>query len=222
VTDLGVPVVSTLTCRNRPLVEIGEELDRLAAIELLASIHCVTGDHPAARLGLESPVSFGLDSFELLDLAAPRGAPLSVAESPAGAPASWRPERLAAKAAAGASMAVLNHAGEVEDLVAFADEVHALAPGLAMIAPVPVIADRRSAEALRRFPGLRLPAGFIDTILAAEDPLRRGCDQAVAMVAELEDSGRFAGINLSGAATTGAITDRARLMTAIIEQCGAN
>ena len=211
---VGLRAIVTLTCRERSVDALTRDIAELrdAGVE---AVHCVTGDHPAARLGLHGDYEFPLDSFGLLALARSLGAPVSVAESPAARPRRRRPERLAAKAKAGASVAILNHAGPPDALIDFADACRALAPTLELVAPVPVITGRASAATLQRFPGLVLPAGLVSSILDARDPHAEGVAAAVAIGRTLRESGRFGSLNLSGIGADAGLVERAELMASV-------
>ena len=213
----SVPVIATITCRGRTDAALDTQIDALVALGVHA-VHCVTGDHPAARLGLDLWPTFSRDGTELAARAAGRGARVSVAESPASPPIGFRAPRLLSKQDAGADMAVLNHAGSTDDLVGFADQCRSLGVTLDLIAPVPVITDRRSAASLERFPGLTLPPGLIECILGADDPVSAGIAAATRMGSDLLDSGRFQGVNLSGSAADTGIVGRAQLMAAVARE----
>lgn len=210
----GVAAIVTLTCRTRSAEVLGDYISQLHEARVTA-VHCVTGDHPAARFGATGEYDFALDSFGMVALARSLGAAVSVAESPAARPSEKRPQRLAAKARAGASVAVLNHAGAPSALVDFADATRRLAPDLALVAPVPVITDHRSAEALARFPGLVLPPGLTERILGASNPRAEGVTAAVEIGRALWASGRFAALNLSGPGADASLAERAALMAAV-------
>jgi len=213
----AMPVIATTTCRGRTDAELDTQIDALVALGVYA-VHCVTGDHPAARLGLDLWPTFSRDGTELAARAAGRGARVSVAESPASPPIGFRAPRLMSKQDAGADMAVLNHAGSTDDLIDFADQCRSLGVTLDLVAPVPVITDRRSAAALERFPGLTLPPGLVERILGADDPVSTGTDAAVRMGRDLLDSGRFRGVNLSGSGADTGFVGRARLMARIARE----
>lgn len=214
VVDAGLATIATVTCRDRSERELAAEVDALVEAGVLF-VHCVTGDHPAARLGLDRDVTFELDGTELASLAAGRGARVSVAESPASPPTRWRAQRLLSKQHAGARLAILNHAGSPQRLEEFAREARDLGVTMQLIAPVPVVTDRRSAASLARFPGLQLPPGLTDRILADTDPRAAGIAAAAELGAELLASATFAGINLSGAAADGGICARAEVMAQV-------
>jgi 5,10-methylenetetrahydrofolate reductase len=214
VAETGLRVISTLTCRDRTAAQARAELEALADLPLVA-VHCVTGDHPAARFRADATAEFSLDSIELIGVAATHDVAISVAESPAAAPESWRPQRLLDKQRAGASMAILNHGGNVEAMIEFADRCHDRGVVIPLIAPVPVITDHRSAEVLARFPGLVLPSHLSEHILEASNPEEAGVAAAVAIAQRLLESRRFAAVNLSGSAAAGGVLARSRIMARV-------
>jgi 5,10-methylenetetrahydrofolate reductase len=215
-----LPIVSTVTCRGRSRVELEAELIAMWNTGVLA-VHCVTGDHPRSRLHLALDPPFGADSLEMSAWAAGVGMAVSVAESPAAPPQAWRPVRVREKARAGAGVVILNHAGPVDALIGFVDACRDLGVTVPFVAPVPVITDHRSAEALRRFPGLVLPPGLLEAVLGAADPVSRGIEAAIEIGRHLLGSGRFAAVNLSGSASAGGMRDRARIMAAIAKELAA-
>lgn len=192
----GVPTIATVTGRHHGVDGAAARARSLRDAGATA-VHCVTGDHPAA-LGIDRPVSFGAESITIVAAASTAGVPTTVAESPASP--GPRVARLLAKQRAGAGAAVLNHAGPARALVAFADACADAGVDLPLVAPVPMVVDVRRAAALAAFPGLQLVPGMLDAIAGAADPLAEGLRWAGDLADELHDSGRFAGINLSGAA----------------------
>ena len=209
----NVPVIATITGRDRDLAAAGT-LMREYRDAGAAAIHCVTGDHPAA-VGIDRPTRFGAESMTLIAAAVDAGIPATVGESPASP--GRRSERVAAKQTAGASMCVLNHAGEADDMIAFADACRAAGATLPLIAPVPMVADRHAAVGLAAFPGLRLPHGFLDAIIDADDPASAGLTAGRGFVRRWASSGRFAGINLSGGAGGIDPWDRLQLTSEFIQ-----
>lgn len=211
---VDLPAIVTVTGRGRTEAEHAAEIVRLVRNDVVA-VHCVTGDHPSVRLGPDATATFTLDGMQLSAIARSSGATVSVCESPAANPVEARPTRVAAKQAAGADLVVLNHAGPPAALVDFADRCRDAGAVLALVAPVPVITDHRSAHALSQFPGLVLPDGLVDRVLSADDPHTTGVRAAAEIGAELIDSGRFAAVNLSGSATSGGPEARAETMAEV-------
>ena len=210
----GLRPIITITGRGRHADTIADEVDAVLATRPLA-VHAVTGDHPAARLAHSAPVHFGLDGTRIAAAVRDRGGAVTVAESPAAPPVAWRPQRLLDKQRAGADAAILNHAGALALLEEFAAAARAIDVSMPLVAPVPVITDRRSAEALAHFPGLVLPDGLITLILGAADPLVAGIDVAVDLGRRALASPWFDAVNLSGAGTGAGVTERADLMATV-------
>lgn len=214
VVDRGLPTIATVTCRNRSDEDCVERIAELAEAGA-AAILCVTGDHPAARFGAGRSADFPLDSVQLAALARSTGVAVAVAESPASAPVDRRPARLLTKQRAGADLAILNHAGDEDDLVAFADAAVEVGVALPIVAPVPVITDPGSLRALTRFPGVRLP----QTVTRSVGPDGvDGVGAAVRFGRRLLASGRFRHVNLSGRATTDGQLSRNRVMAEVADR----
>ena len=216
----GVAVVATVTPRDRSGLECTIEIDALIGAGVLA-VHCVTGDHPAARLGADFTATFSMDGTRLAALARSHGAFVTVAESPASPPVEWRPDRVLSKQHAGADAVILNHAGSVDDLCRFARRCRDVGVTMPLVAPVPVVTDHRSAHALTQFPGLCLPPGLLEAVLHDRDPHRAGIDAAVDIGRALLASGEFRHLNLSGSASGSGLAERAEVMTEVAEAIGA-
>ncbi len=219
----GLPLVITVTGRNRTRSQAEGLLDELAELNL-AAVHCVTGDHPAARFGPDHHARFGVDSQMLVALAAARGLTVSVAESPASPPVDERAQRVSNKERSGAAVVVVNHAGSADDLRRFSKQVAAIGVSLPLVGPVPLIADRASARRLTQFPGLALDSSLVERVLRSCKPQEEGRRMAVAfgrsLLAPEDEHGRpMAGLNLSGVGPTDARA-RADFVTDIINDLG--
>lgn len=210
----GLAVIATVACRDRTPDDCREAIDRRLTVGADVVL-CVTGDHPAARFGPAHSAEFALDSVRLTALARASGALVAVAESPASEPVDVRAERMVDKQRAGADLAILNHAGDVDALVGFAADAGRLGAAVAMAAPVPVITDRASLEALTQFPGVVLPESLIGYISTADDPSSAGIDAAVGFGRAVLESGRFTHLNLSGRATNAGQLARSHVMAAV-------
>jgi methylenetetrahydrofolate reductase (NADPH) len=221
VVDAGLPAIATLTGRGRDRETAVRDVDLLLAAGT-AFVHCVTGDHPAARFGPDATAAFPLDGTQLTAIARDRGAQVSVAESPASPPVDRRAERLAVKQAAGADVAVLNHGGSPGRMRAFARAVRDRGVALPLVAPVPVVTDVASAHALEQFPGVELPSGLTRRIITAADPVRAGVAAAIDVGRELldRDASAFAAVNLSGSATGDGPEARAEIMAEVAAGIG--
>ncbi len=189
-----VRTLVTITGRGRTLSTAVGAADAAIAAGAVA-IHCVTGDHPRG-VSASGPDWFGTESLLMVSTLAGRGVPTTVAESPASD--GRRTERLLDKQIAGAAACILNHSGDSEDLIDFAQRARDDGVVLPLFAPIPFVADAQTAESLENFPGLRLPSGYTEHIRSASDPEHVGLRLAMEMAATLSASGLFAGCNLSG------------------------
>jgi 5,10-methylenetetrahydrofolate reductase len=165
-----------LNCRDRNRVALEGELAALANIG--ASVHCVTGDHPAIGHRPDASAVFDLDSPQLAALAAEHGLLVSVAESPLAPPMALRPGRLVEKVRAGAHACLVNHCAGTGPLRAFVREAQdAGAATTWFLASVPLVAGPASLAQLRAYPGVVIPPRF-------ESAVDDGADLAVAEAAE--------------------------------------
>lgn len=213
----GVPVWSGLNCRDRNRVALEGELAALAEVGVSA-VHCVTGDHTATGHRPDAAPVFDLDAPQLAALARAAGHLVSVGESPASPPTRWRADRLAVKAAAGAEVCFVNHAGGAEPVRRFVEDCRSQSVEATFIACVPLVTDRGSAELLRTFTSLVTPPGYLDAILAASDPYTTGIAAAVDLGRQLLDIPGVRGINVSGGPVAGGEVGFAEAMAEVAER----
>lgn len=222
----GVAVWAGVTCRDRNRVAMEGEFAALGHVGV-AGVHCVTGDHPLTGSRPEAAPVFDLDSTRAAALARTFGHLVSVAESPASPPVDRRAARVVEKTRAGAEVCFVNHAGGAAPVAAFIDSavVAAICDGRevqlpAFVACVPLVVDVTSAEALRSFTSLKLPAGFLDRILIAPDPYEEGITAAIELSADLLSIDGVAGVNLSGGAGPGHELRFARALATVADELG--
>ena len=190
----GLRVWTGLNMRDRNRVAIEGELAALA-VEGVAGVHCVTGDHSATGHRPDAAPVFDLDSTEATALARAAGHVVSVAASPAAPPVERRAARLREKLRAGADVCFVNHAGGAAPVRRFIDEVAADA----MYIPcVPVVVDHASAAVLESFTTLVLPEDFLSRVRDAHDPRAEGIALAVALAERMLALPGVVGVNLSG------------------------
>ncbi len=197
ISQMGLPVWSGVNCRDRNRVALQGEIAALAASSV-AGVHCVTGDHPLIGHRPDAAPVFDLDSTRLAALARSHGHLVSVAESPAAPPTALRPARLAEKVRAGADVCFINHCGPAEAVADFIDSIDVAARPRAFVACVPVVVDSGSAALLKTFTSLVLPAGYLDRILASDDPYAAGIRSAVQLSEQMLTVPGVSGVNLSG------------------------
>ncbi|SDO37813.1 5,10-methylenetetrahydrofolate reductase [Microbacterium sp. ru370.1] len=190
----GLRVWTGLNMRDRNRVAIEGELAALA-VEGVAGVHCVTGDHTRTGHRPDAAPVFDLDSTEATALARAAGHVVSVAASPAAPPVDRRAARLREKIRAGADVCFVNHAGGAVPVRRFIAEA---GNGIRYIPCVPVVVDHASADLLESFTTLVLPEGFVRRIRDARDPRAEGIALAAAMAQEMLAIPGVVGVNLSG------------------------
>ena len=200
--ERGLRVWAGLNCRDRNRVALEGELAALAHAGA-AAVHCVTGDHPASGRRPEAAGVFDLEGTTLVPRARALGLLTSVAESPSAPPVADRPRRLAEKVRAGAQAAMLQYCGEAADVAAFAAAARAAGVDVPLLPGVPVVVDEEGAELVASFAAAVLPAGYLETVRAA-DPFAAGVAAAVRYGRELLDVDGVAGVVLAGGAAPGA------------------
>lgn len=220
--DAGFAVWSGVNCRDRNRVALEGELAALADVGVDAVL-CVTGDHPSQGSRPDAAAVFDLDSTALVPLAVAAGLRTAVAVGPAVQSSPPPLQRMLAKEAAGATVAFVDHCGGVEAVAAFVGEARGAGSRLAFIPCVPTVVDAGSGRLLQSFPGLALPPGFLDGILAARDPRAAGIAAAVRMSRELLAIDGVIGVDLSGGpgADDGADVGLARAMGEIADRLRA-
>ena len=200
----------TLTCRDRNRVVLEQELASLPGAGA-DGVLCVTGDGRAPGVRPEVTQVFDLDGTRLAALAAERGLPVAVPESPTAPPRALRPARLVEKQRAGASLAVLNHVGSVAEVAEFLRAARAAGLSIPVVAAVAVYTDEVSAQVLAGFPGLGLDPVAVGRVLADPDPVEAGIAAAVEEARALLGTGLVAGVNVSGLASARGVEDVARV-----------
>lgn len=198
----GLQVWTGFNCRDRNRVAMEGELAALAHVGV-AGVHCVTGDHTRTGQRPDATPVFDLDSTEAASLARAAGHLVSVAEAPATPPVRRRPDRLLEKFRAGAEICFVNHSGGAAPVADFVARAQDLGAAMGFIPCIPIVVDRESAELLRSFTTLVLPDGYLERILAAEDPFTEGIETAVELGREFLAIDGVVGVNLSGGAGPG-------------------
>jgi len=188
----GGRVWTTLACRDRNRVVLEQELAGLSAV--------------------------GVDGVRLAALAADRGLPVAVPESPEAPPVDLRPARVAEKQRAGAQLCVLNHVRSPARVAAFVAAARAAGATLPFLASVAVYTDEPSARLLQRFPGLHLDGAAVERVLAAPDPRAAGIAAAVAEARALLAVPGVVGVNLSGLGSARGEDDGAQIKAAVAER----
>jgi 5,10-methylenetetrahydrofolate reductase len=208
---------TTLACRDRNRVVLEQELAGLAVVGV-DGVLCVTGDGRGASVRLGVTQVFDLDGVRLAALAAERGRPVAVAESPEAPPVDLRPARVAQKQRAGAQLCVLNHVSGPARVAEFVAAARAAGATLPFLAGVAVYTDEPSARVLQRFPGLHLDDVVVTRVLQAPDPREAGIEAAVAEARALLAIPGVVGVNLSGAGSSAGVDDGAAVKAEVAER----
>jgi methylenetetrahydrofolate reductase (NADPH) len=216
----GLPVWAGLNCRDRNRVALEGEIAGLAHAGVVA-VHCVTGDHPASGHRPDAMPVFDLESHELVPRARAAGLLVSVAESPAAPPVAHRAGRLAEKVRAGAQICLLQFCGEVEDVAAFIGAARRAGADVPVLPGVPVIVDEYGAALMASFAAAVLPAGYVEAVRRAADPVAAGVEVAVRYARALLTVEGVAGVVLGGAPEPGSGTLLARALAAVGSELGA-
>ncbi len=198
----GLQVWTGINSRDRNRVAIEGELAGLAEVGV-AGLHCVTGDHTLTGDRPDAAPVFDIDSTRIAALARAAGHLVSVGEAPATPPVARRPDRLLQKMRAGAEVCFVNHAGGAAPVRDFIERAQDLGATMSFVPCVPVVVDRASAELLESFTTLVLPAGYLERILAADDPFREGIAATVELSREMLEIDGVRGVDLSGGTTVG-------------------
>ncbi len=189
-------------CRDRNRVALEAEAAALAHLGV-AGVNCVTGDHTGSGHRSDAKPVFDLDSTQLASLARAAGLLVSVGENPVAPPVHLRAGRLAQKVRAGAHLCFVNLPHSPELVREFRAQALAAGADVPFVVGVPVITSKSAAEEVLRFHGLRLPDGFLNRILSADNPRLEGIRAAVAHAEKLLEVPGVRGLNLSGLSAPG-------------------
>lgn len=212
--EAGLPAWAGLNCRDRNRVALEGEI--AACIDAGAlGLHCVTGDHPSSGGRADTRAVFDLDAQGLVRLAARRGVRVSVAHAPAVPPAAIRLPRLLAKVAAGADTVFVDHCGGPSAVAVATAALRAAGFAGTVLACVPVVTDVESAQVLLSFASGRVPPGYVEVVLEADDPRAAGVDAAVALSRAVLAIPGVDGVNLSGGTRPGRETAAAEALAEI-------
>lgn len=181
VQDEGLGAWPGLNARDRNRVALESELLALADIGV-AGVHCVTGNHTHSGNRPDAMPVFDLDSTRLASLATGVGLRVSVAASPHTPPVSMRPMRTADKAAAGASVCMIDQPSSPIEVGTFIESTRSLgADSMTFLAVVSVVLGRDDFERWRQYPNVRIPAGWAEAIEASDDVGETGRSLALSL-----------------------------------------
>ena len=211
--DADVEPWPGINCRDRNRVALESELVALRSLGV-RRVHCVTGDHPVTGDRGDAMPVFDLESFTLAALAVDLGFEVSVAETPGAPPFEVRPHRIAEKAKTGATICVVNHAGDVADVAAFVTAAQEACTGqMEFIVCVAAAFDSATAASLDAYPSHRVPHGYFTSVSEGEHPWDAGVEAATAYGRQVLAIPGVVGVDI-GAFTPAGATERDRSATA--------
>jgi methylenetetrahydrofolate reductase (NADPH) len=219
----GIEPILQFTCRDRNRLALEADLMGAAACGV-HNVLCLTGDDPKAGDQPQTKPVFDVDSVALTAIARalrdkgelPSGRKvagraaffLGAADVPVDPPPAWRPDKLAAKAAAGAEFAQTQFCmdtGVVRRYTARLLE-HALTRGIFLLIGIAPLRSARSARWMReRLYGTIIPDVFIERLERAAEPAAEGERIAIELIEELAATPGVAGVHLMAPANEEAL-----------------
>jgi methylenetetrahydrofolate reductase (NADPH) len=219
----GIDPVLQLTCRDRNRIALAADLMGAAACGI-HNLLLLTGDDPKAGDEPQAKPVFDLDSKRLTELARnirdrgklPSGHRiagvarffLGTADLPIDPPPGWRPEKLAAKVAAGAQFAQTQFCMDA-DLIRRYTRRLAESEDVGSLALLIGIAPLRSAKSARwmlhHLPGTIIPDQLIGRLEAASDPAAEGRRICLDLIGELASVEGVAGVHVMAPANEAAV-----------------
>ena len=219
----GIEPILQFTCRDRNRLALQADLMGAAACGV-RNILCLTGDDPKAGDQPQTKAVFDVDSVTLTAIARdlrdkgelPSGrkvtgrAPffLGAADVPIDPPPAWRPDKLAAKAAAGAEFVQTQFcmdAGIVRRYAARLAE-HVATQDLFLLIGIAPLRSAKSARWMQqRLYGTIIPESLIGRLEHATDPAAEGERIAVELIEELAATPGVAGVHLMAPANEDAL-----------------
>jgi methylenetetrahydrofolate reductase (NADPH) len=219
----GIEPILQLACRDRNRIALQGELMGAAACGV-RNLLCLTGDDPKAGDQPDTKAVFDVDSATLTRMARdlrdkgelPSGrkvaghAPffLGAADAPIDPPAGWRPDKLAAKIAAGAAFAQTQFCmdtGVVRRYVARLAE-HETTRDLFLLVGIAPLRSAKSARWMKQhLYGTIIADAIIERLERAADPAAEGERISVELIEELAGIPGVAGVHVMAPANEGAV-----------------
>ncbi|HEY7299389.1 MAG TPA: methylenetetrahydrofolate reductase [Xanthobacteraceae bacterium] len=219
----GIEPVLQVTCRDRNRIALAADLMGAAACGI-HNLLLLTGDAPSAGDEPRAKPVFDLDSKRLTELARkirdhgelPSGrkvagtAPffLGAADVPIDPPPGWRPEKLAAKVAAGAQFAQTQFCMDADLVRRYARRLaeNDTVRGLALLIGIAPLRSAKSARwMLHHLPGTIIPDRLISRLEAASNPAAEGSRICLDLIEELASIEGVAGVHVMAPANEAAV-----------------
>jgi methylenetetrahydrofolate reductase (NADPH) len=210
----GIEPVLQLTCRDRNRIALQADLMGAAA----SGVHnllCLTGDDPKAGDQPETKAVFDVDSATLTATARdlrdkgelPSGRKvagaahffLGAADAPIDPPPDWRPDKLAAKMAAGAEFAQTQFCMDVGIVRRYAARLaqHEVTRALFLLVGIAPLRSAKSARWMRKhLYGTIIPEEYVERLEGAANPAAEGERIAVELIEELAAVPGVAGVHI--------------------------
>jgi methylenetetrahydrofolate reductase (NADPH) len=219
----GIEPILQLTCRDRNRIALQGDLMGAAASGI-ANILLLTGDDPKAGDQPQAKAVFDVDSTTLTRMARdirdkgelPSGRKvagaahffLGAADLPIDPPPAWRPDKLVAKAAAGAQFVQTQFCMDQGIVRRYAARVaeHEGTRGLFLLIGIAPLRSAKSARWMRKhLYGTIIPQPLIERLEAAADPAAEGERICVELIEQLAGISGVAGVHVMAPANEAAV-----------------
>jgi methylenetetrahydrofolate reductase (NADPH) len=219
----GIEPILQLTCRDRNRLALQGDLMGAAA----SGVHnllCLTGDDPKAGDQPDTKAVFDVDSATLTAMARdlrdkgelPSGRKvkgrarffLGAADAPIDPPPAWRPDKLAAKVAAGAEFAQTQFCMDAGVVARYAARLaeHATTRALHLLVGIAPLRSAKSARWMKQhLYGTIIPDVLIERLEQAADPAAEGERIAVELIEALAATPGVAGVHVMAPANDAAV-----------------
>jgi methylenetetrahydrofolate reductase (NADPH) len=210
----GIEPVLQLTCRDRNRIALQADLMGAAACGV-HNLLCLTGDDPKAGDQPETKAVFDVDSATLTATARdlrdkgelPSGRKvagaahffLGAADAPIDPPPDWRPDKLAAKMAAGAEFAQTQFCMDAGIVRRYAARLaqHGVTRALFLLVGIAPLRSAKSARWMQKhLYGTIIPEEYVERLEGAADPAAEGERIAVELIEDLAAIPGVAGVHI--------------------------
>ena len=219
----GIEPVLQLTCRDRNRIALQADLMGAAACGV-HNLLCLTGDDPKAGDQPDTKAVFDVNSTTLTVTARdlrdkgelPSGRKvagtahffLGAADAPIDPPPDWRPDKLAAKIAAGAEFAQTQFCMDTGIVRRYADRLahHEATRDLFLLVGIAPLRSAKSARWMQKhLYGTIIPEAYIERLERAADPTAEGQRIAIELIEELAAIPGIAGVHIMAPANEAAV-----------------
>ena len=219
----GIEPILQFTCRDRNRIALQADLMGAAACGV-RNLLCLTGDDPKAGDQPETKAVFDVDSTTLTKMARdlrdkcelPSGRKvgghahffLGAADSPIDPPANWKPDKLAAKIAAGAEFAQTQFCMDAAIVRRYVTRLaeHEATRGFFMLIGIAPLRSAKSARWMKEnLFGTIIPDAFVERLEKAGDPAAEGQRIALELIEEFATIAGVAGVHIMAPANEAAV-----------------